>query len=440
MQRADTGAKEKAKQKVRNRLLNNLGLKLTSVIIAIILWFIVAMVYNPKDSVSFSNIQVNLINTDLLEKGNKVYEILDNSDVVRVTVQAPRNVINQLRASDIVATADVSKLTEVNTIAINYEVLNEDVEILDITGNHDVVQLNVEERARKWINVQCNIVGEVAEGYMVANTSSDQTRIEVVGPKSVVERISYAGLDIDVTGATSNLSANVDIQLYDAEKNLVDPSHIEKNAENMRVEVQVLATKEVPFELKASGIPAEGYLATGEVKLDPEKVLLAGTVSTLSNVSKIVIPETELDITDAESDVVNEINIKKYLPDYVVLADGSFNGRVTATAYVEPRVEKTLLVPAANITVLNTPEGYEYEFADNETCRMRISGLDADVSEVDPNTVRGTVNIGEWMERNSIRELTAGTHEVPVSFQLSDQVSIDNVTTVRIYIVEVEDE
>ena len=67
MQRADTGAKEKAKQKVRNRLLNNLGLKLTSVIIAIILWFIVAMVYNPKDSVSFSNIQVNLINTDLLE-------------------------------------------------------------------------------------------------------------------------------------------------------------------------------------------------------------------------------------------------------------------------------------------------------------------------------------------------------------------------------------
>ena len=300
---------------MRNRLLNNLGLKLTSVIIAIILWFIVAMVYNPKDSVSFSNIQVNLINTDLLEKGNKVYEILDNSDVVRVTVQAPRNVINQLRASDIVATADVSKLTEVNTIAINYEVLNEDVEILDITGNHDVVQLNVEERARKWINVQCNIVGEVAEGYMVANTSSDQTRIEVVGPKSVVERISYAGLDIDVTGATSNLSANVDIQLYDAEKNLVDPSHIEKNAENMRVEVQVLATKEVPFELKASGIPAEGYLATGEVKLDPEKVLLAGTVSTLSNVSKIVIPETELDITDAESDVVNEINIKKYLPD-----------------------------------------------------------------------------------------------------------------------------
>lgn len=424
---------------MKNRLLNNLGLKLTSIIIAVILWFIVAMVYNPKDSVSFSNIRVSLINTDLLEKGNKVYEILDDSDVVRVTVQAPRNVINQLRASDIVATADVSKLTEVNTIAINYEILNEEIEILDITGNHDVVQLNVEERAKKWINVQCNIIGEVAEGYMVANTTSDQTRIEVIGPKSAVERISYAGLDIDVSGATSNLSANVDIQLYDAEKNVLEVSNIEKNADNMRVEVQVLATKEVPVELKPSGIPAEGYLATGEVKVEPETVLLAGTVSALSNLNKIVISETELDITDAESDVVKEINIRKYLEN-VILADGSFNGRVTVTAFVEPKVEKTLLVPAANLTVLNMPEGFEYEFAENETCRVRISGLNADVSEIASNEVYGTIDIGEWMERNSIEELRAGTRDVPVSFQLPEEVGIENITTIRINIVEVEDE
>lgn len=425
---------------MRNRLLNNLGLKLVSVLIAVVLWFVVAMVYNPKDSVSFSNIQVNLINTDLLEKGNKVYEVLDDSDVVRVTVEAPRNVINQLRASDIVATADVSKLTEVNTIAINYEVLNEDVEILNVTGNHDVVQLNVEERAKKWINVQCNVVGEVAEGYMVASTTSDQTRIEVIGPKSAVERISYAGLEIDVSGATANLSANVDIQLYDADKNLLDLSHIEKNADNMRVEVQVLATKEVPVELRYSGIPAEGYLATGAVKVEPETVLLAGTVYTLSNVTKIVIPETDFDITDAEGDVINEINIKKYLPDNVILADGSFNGRVTASVYIEPRVERTITVPGNNITVTNLPEGFAYEMEENETCRVRISGLDALVSAVEPGAIRGTADIREWMERTNMRDLSAGGYDIPVSFQISEEISIENVTTIHVNIVEVEEE
>ena len=175
------------------------------------------------------------------------------------------------------------------------------------------------------------------------------------------------------------------------------------------------------------------------MKVEPETALLAGTVSALSNVNKIVIPETELDITDAEDDVVKEINIRKYLEN-VMLADGSFNGRVTVTAFVEPRVEKTVLVPAANLTVLNIPEGFEYEFAENETCRMRISGLNADVSEIDPNEVHGTIDMAEWMERSNITELKAGTRDVPVSFQLPEEVSIENLTTIRINIVEVEDE
>ena len=39
----------------------------------------------------------------LLEKGNKFYEVLEGSDRIRVTVEAPRNVIQELSASDIVA-------------------------------------------------------------------------------------------------------------------------------------------------------------------------------------------------------------------------------------------------------------------------------------------------------------------------------------------------
>ena len=138
---------------MRKKILNNLGLKLLSVVLAIVFWFLVVMADNPKDSVSFSNIQVNLINTELLEKGNKFYEVLENSDRIRVTVEAPRNVIQELSASDIVAEADVSRLTEVNTVPISFRVLNDEVEILDISGSRDAVQLNVEQKASNWVSV-----------------------------------------------------------------------------------------------------------------------------------------------------------------------------------------------------------------------------------------------------------------------------------------------
>ena len=138
------------------KLLNNLGLKLVSIFLAVVIWFAVVMISNPKDSVTFSGITVNLVNTELLDSEEKLYEVQDNSDKVRVTVEAPRKVINQLRSSDIIAEADVSRLTEVNTIAINCSLLNNAVEISSITSNPDVVRLKVEDKASKWVNVKRN--------------------------------------------------------------------------------------------------------------------------------------------------------------------------------------------------------------------------------------------------------------------------------------------
>ena len=92
---------------MKKRILNNLGLKLLSISLAIVLWFLVVMADNPKDSVTFSNIQVTLLNTELLEEGNKFYEVLEGSDRIRVTVEAPRNVIKELSASDVAAEADI---------------------------------------------------------------------------------------------------------------------------------------------------------------------------------------------------------------------------------------------------------------------------------------------------------------------------------------------
>lgn len=426
---------------MKKKILNNLGLKLISVVIAFVLWFLVVMADNPKASTSFSNIQVNLVNTELLEKENKVYEILDNSDIVRVTVEAPRNIINEIRATDIVAEADVSKLTEVNTIAISYHLLNDDVEILGISGNHDVVRLNVEDKASSWIGVRCNPVGEVAEGYMIAGTTSDQTRIEVTGPKSAVESISYAALEIDVSGATTKQIAYVDVLLYDAEGNLLDLPSVTKNVDIMRVEVQVLATKEVPVNVSPIGIPADGYLTTGVVECDPSTVIIAGPSYTLANINAINIPEEKLDITDEDSDWVSVINIAEYLPDNVGLADGSFNGKVTVTVYIEPEVERTLFIPEANIAVINLPEGFATEFAgDAPSYRLRISGLDEAVSAIDQNAVQGTLDIGKWMERRGMSELTSGTYDIPLSIQLPDDVKAENEVTVKLNIAKVEDE
>ena len=121
---------------MKKLLTRNLGLKLASLVLAFVLWFLVAQIYDPKDTVTFNNIQVRLINTDLLEQEGKVYEVLDNSNLVRVTVTGPQSIVkSELRRNDIVAEADMSKLTDINTIAITYYCENISNDSVEIRGN-----------------------------------------------------------------------------------------------------------------------------------------------------------------------------------------------------------------------------------------------------------------------------------------------------------------
>ena len=411
---------------MKKLLTRNLGLKLASLLLAFVLWFLVAQIYDPKDTVTFNNIQVRLINTELLDEEGKVYEVLDNSNLVRVTVTGPQSIVkSELRRSDIVAEADMSKLTDINTIAITYYCENISNDSVEIKGNHDSVRLNVEDKTSKWIKLESNTIGDVASGYMIGNVTLDQTNIEVTGPKSAISQVDHAGVDINVTDSTTSLSANVDIKLYDADDNELVLESVKKNVDSAYMTVEVLATKEVPVEIEYMGVPEDGYMVTGEVESSVPTVRIAGTVSTLVGISAITVPEDRMNITGQSDNLVDIINLKEYLPANVRLADKSFDGKITATVYIEPIVSKDLTVAAENISVTGVPDGMEAEITSTaEEYNITVSGLSRDVSILHDSSVTGILNLTQWMEDNGVEELTPGTYTIPVTFNLAGDITV----------------
>lgn len=419
---------------MKKALTRNLGLKLASLVLAFVLWFLVAQIYDPKDTVTFNNIQVRLINTELLDEEGKVYEVLDNSNLVRVTVTGPQSIVkSELRRSDIVAEADMSKLTDINTIAITYYCENVSNDSVEIKGNHDSVRLNVEDKTSKWIKLESNTIGEVASGYLIGNVTLDQTNIEVTGPKSAISQVDHAGVDINVTDSTSSLSANVDIKLYDVDDNELTLESVKKNVNSAHMTVEVLATKEVPVEIEYMGVPEDGYMATGEVESSVPTVRIAGTASALVGISAITVPEERMNITGQSGDLVDIINLKEYLPSNVRLANKSFDGKITATVYIEPIDTKDLTIPADNISITGVPDGMEAEVTSTaEEYNITVSGLTRDVSILRDSSVTGVLDLNQWMEDNGLEELTPGNYTIPVTFNLSEDITVD--TDVNIHI------
>ena len=424
---------------MRKKFVRNLGLKLASLVLAFVLWFLVVQIDDPLDSVTFNNVEIDLVNTDVLEQRGMVYEVLDESNIARVTVYAPKSVLGQIRKNDIVAEADMSKLTDINTIAVNYYVENLTVDSVD--GNRDIVRLNVEDRASKWIRLTSSVVGDVADGYLVTNVSLDQTTIEISGPQSVVSQVAYAAVEMGVAGATSNLSANVDIQLFDEEDKLIENKSIRKNVNSAYMQVEVLATKEVPIRIEYSGQPAEGYLATGVVESNKNHVAIAGRSAVLDGITEIVIPAESLDISGATGNVYATVDLDDFVPDNIRWAERSFSGKVAVSVYVEPVKIRTLEVPAGNISLINPPADLVVSLPEDvEYYELVISGLAENVDAIDVQTLAGIIDVQSYFAEQEITLIKAGVYEIPVDFQLSEEMNVEAELTVSVQIQEVKRE
>ena len=99
---------------------------------------------------------------------------------------------------------------------------------------------------------------------------------------------------------------------------------------------QYFLAVELFVEIEYMGVPEDGYMATGEVESSVPTVRIAGTASALVGISAITVPEDRMNITGQSSDLVDIINLKEYLPSNVRLANKSFDGKITATVYIEP--------------------------------------------------------------------------------------------------------
>lgn len=408
---------------------------------AFLLWLLVMNIEDPEDQKTFYTIPVKLINTETIEQEGMVYEVLDKSDTVRtVLVTAPKSVRDELSSSDIIAEADFNNLTKNDTVEIQFYSLRYNDRISEIKGSNEILKLSIEDKKTKRLALSAETTGTVKEGYMIHDVSLDQNQIEVSGPQSLISKITTAKLLVDVTDSASNILTYSDVILYDAEGNIIYGDNITKNTDSVRVKVEVLATKVVPIMYSVMGVPADGYLFTGEIESNPDTVMLAGPTDILNTVNHMIVGEEALNITGQAEDMITNVNLNDYLPAGTILANTGFKGKTTVTVHIEKLQSRELHVPSSNIKITNIPEGYSANLeGENISHSVIIQGLKVDVESLDQNVLVGYVDISEFMKANNMETLETGIYNVEVNMNLASRIEIPHPLTVQIKITKTEE-
>jgi len=402
---------------MKNKLTENWGLKIASFLCAAVLWLVVTNINDPIITYRVTDVPVKIKNANLITDRGQVYDVLDGTDTIDVvTVSAPRSIIDSLDRNNVVAEADVSDLTSVDTVPIKLSTNKYNDKLDSIRGNIDSVRLSIEEKQTKPLPLKSVTTGEVREGYMVGSISADQNLIRISGPQSVISQVSKAQAEVDISGFSNSIITDSDVRLYNEDGEEITASNIEKSISKVRVSVEILEYKTVPFTCEVSGTPETGYQFTGEITFSKGSAKVAAKSKILENLDAIEIPQGVLDVTDATEDVTVLVDINKYLPDGVVLVENNFVGRVNVTAKIEAEQERAVRIPVGQIRFDGLPDGYRAVITEpaNE-CSIMFSGLLAELNELTAAEVTAVVDLDAWMSREDMEELAEGSYWMPVN-------------------------
>ncbi len=241
---------------LREFLFNNIGLKLISLLLALLLWLQVAGQQTVQRTLSLPVEFVNM--APEMEISN------DYERRVDVVLRSRRGTSNFDDGSLTVkidlrgATPGAEKSYPLSEDNISNRPSG--LEVVSITPTR--IRLLLENTVRKSIAVVPELVGEPAEGFQV--TKVQAPRVTIIGPQSRVQEVSEAQTEpIGITGLSSTLVRNVAVDIDDLALRM-EPASVDIiiTIEEERREVQV---RRIPIELVPEGV--EATLMTRRVEI-----------------------------------------------------------------------------------------------------------------------------------------------------------------------------
>lgn len=425
---------------MKDLFTKNLGLKIVSILAAFILWLVVVNVDDPIISKTYTGVQVEIQNEDVLTEQGKCYEVLGGSDSVTVVVTAHRSIIDTMSRDYIKATADLKLLTSLDTVPIEVRSTRYADRIESVTTRDSNLKLAIENLASRDMPVSVGHEGEPAEGYILAGAENALSSVTVSGPESLVSKVDRIMATADIKGINSDFTVTEPLYAYDQELNMIEDERLKLSRTVTEIKYIVYSTKTIPISSGFSGEPAQGFGTTGSVICEPANVLIAGRGENFEDMEVIYISPDQVSVEGASSSVEATVAISDYLPTGVVFADPAFNPNVKVIVSIDRNQHKTIDVPISNITVENVPEGYVVNIIDiGGPIPVEIQGIGDAYDRYSGDLAIGKIDATKLVPRGEATEgregapIAVGENDATVVFDFPSGVSL--TTPVNVLVV-----
>ena len=407
---------------MKKKIMNNLAIKILSVFVAFFVWLVIINIIDPTVTKHFTGITVEILNENVITSANQVFEV-ESGDTVDVTVKGKRSFIEQLDETDFSASADLSKLSTVNTAGIQVRLNKQTKETVEIDWNNEVLCISLEEKASQQFKVEIEAQGNLADSYELGEVVAQPNMIEISGGRSKIKRIEHVGVILGLNGESRDFETEVTPILYDDEGDVVDSSNVTFSKDRVRLGVKVLPTKAIPVFVDVQGKPDQGYTLI-RTDFKPDSVMVAGEGSDLEKMKSLTVP---VNVANARKDVESEVDLSEYLKGTGCKLVEDFN-TVSIRCVIEKNGKRTISFVNTDISVKNLPNDMNFSFVDgSERHDLVLTGGDEDLQRVTVTSLGASIDV---------KNLGVGRHIVEVMFDLPENLQLKTKVRVEVLLTQ----
>ncbi len=398
--------KEKTKAVLRALLhafSQNLGWKIFSLAAAILLWsYIVTSDPTITRDKSISDVAVTISGQTVLQSRDLALLTDPSEQLVRVRVAAPRANYSRVTSDTVRVELDLSQIRQTGKQEVELTGYSIYGEVVQITPSR--MEVIVETLDARNVPVNVELSGEKDDSkYWYSITRTNPSIITVSGPSSIVQSISAATVDVDVSGAEDDYTWTVAPELLDANGEVITRA-LSKSSSSVSVGVAIYPVKQLAVDTDIDtttiGELPDGYSVT-RVEVQPEMISVAAEQELLDQLEKITFkPITVMGRTQSFSTTVSltKLNNIQHMS----------SEQVTVTIYVEENIESR--------TFKSVPLGVIGKGID-QTIKLSEDKLNVKVTGL--HTVFDKLFRGDIIARVDVTGLKPGTYELPVSISVA---------------------
>ena len=178
----------KISTRIKRILTSNLGLKIVSVLVACMMWIFVVNVDDPEKVQSFSDVKVEIRNSDCFGV-DKTFSVQEDTDKVKVWVKARASVLNKLQSKDFKVVADMRNVTLGNAVPYTLECTSSALTKANWECEPASLKIKIENVVQESFGVEVDTTGEPADGYDIGtSTIKEGDTINIAGAESLIHK------------------------------------------------------------------------------------------------------------------------------------------------------------------------------------------------------------------------------------------------------------